>query len=220
MPGTLSPYNMAGWVILPALPNGNVPAYTIAADGGGAIYYADAIRWHWDVCFTVLGGIPIASDDFDACSQVVDTGGSGGLWDTVPPMSLPGTGTFRQILNGGSWENPDTHQVSTDSQGVSAALGYWLSKNTTRDCENATKDQLWAGSVMSMLQGIADQQFTGLPTPPQPAPPVPAWQQPPWNNPLAHAVQGGLGLFLAQASRSDGYIDAAGRVVLDSIPVP
>lgn len=212
MPGTLSPFNMAGWVILPSLPNGNVPAYTLATDPSGGFYYADAIRWAWDVCFTVLGGVPLVSDDFDACSQLLDTGN---LWDIVPPGSVPGTGTFREILNGGGWENPQDHQVSYSSQGVSAAIGYYLSGITTRDAENSTKDQLW-GQVMQWCQSFADQQFTGLPTPAQPAPRPAAWTLWP---PLNHDVRNGLGLFLAQASRGSGSI-VAGRVVIESVPVP
>lgn len=212
MAGTLSPYNMQGWVTLPALPNGNIPAYTIASDSGGGVYYADAIKWKWDVNFTVLGGIPLVSSDFDACSQVLDTGN---LWDAVPPDHVPGCGSWRDIANGGDWENPTTHDISSGIQGVSAAMGYWLAKNTTRVCEQATSVGLW-GSVMSMLQGVADQAYTGLPTPPQPSPPPPAWWAWP---PTAHGVQSGLGLFLAQASRSSGHIDA-GRVILEAIPVP
>lgn len=214
MPGTLSKYNMPRWAILPALPNGNVPAYTIDSDGLGGIYYADAIRWFWEEeNFTVLGGVPLVSSDYDACAQVLDTGN---LWDTVPPFSVPGTGTFRDISNGGDWENPDTHDISSGIQGVSAALGYWLTRNTTRVCEQATDAQLW-GSITAYLQGIADQQFTGLPTPPQPAPFPPmtaAWP------PLAHGVQSGLGLFLAHGSRARGHIDSTGRVILESVPIP
>lgn len=212
MTGTMSPLNMAGWVKLPALPNGNIPAYTIAEDGGGGIYYADAIKWWWDPCFTVLGGVPLVSSDFDACSQVLD---SGNQWNNLPPDHVAGCGTWRDIANGGDWENPTTHDVSSGIQGVSAAMAYWLSKNTTRTCEQATDAQLW-NSVMSMLQGIADQQYNGLPTPAQPPTPPPLWQAWP---PTAHGVQSGLGLFLAQASRGTGHIDA-GRVVLGSIAIP
>lgn len=213
MPGTLSPYNMPRWVVLPALQNGNVPAYTIDNGGSGDVYYADAIRWAWDVNFTVLGGVPLVSDDYDACSQILDTGG---LWNQVPPDHVPGCGTWAQIRDGGDWENPVTHDISTGAQGVSAAMAFWLAKNTTRDCENATKDQLW-GSVLSFLQSIMDAQYTGLVTPPQPAPPPPmmaAWP------PTAHGVQDATGVFLAQASRGDGYIDASGRPVIDSVTVP
>lgn len=213
MAGTLSPFNMAGWVVLPALPNGNIPAWTISADGSGSLYYADAIKWSWDVCFTVLGGMPLVSDDFDACSQLLDTGG---LWDIVPPGSLPGTGTFAQIRDGGSWESPQDHQISYSSQGVSAAVGYYLSGVTTRDAELSTRDQLW-GQVLSWCQSYADMQFTDLPTPPAPAPRPPAWQAWP---PLNHDVRNGLGLFLAHASRNSGYITPDGKVRLSSVPVP
>ncbi len=213
MPGTVSPFNMAGWVKLPALPNGNIPAYTIANGGSGDVYYADAIKWAWDACYTVLGGVPLVSDDYDACSQILDTAN---LWDQVPPDHVPGCGTWAQIRDGGDWENPTTHDISTGAQGVSAAMGYWLAKNTTRTCEQATDTQLW-GSVLSYLQGFADQQFTGLPTPPQPPTPPPAWQA--WD-PLAHGVQTGTAVFLAQASRGTGHIDGTGRVILAAVPVP
>ncbi len=213
MPGTLSPFNMSEWVTLPALPNGNIPAYTIANGGSGDVYYVDAIKWYWDACFTVLGGVPLVSDDYDACSQILD---SGNLWNQVPPDHVPGCGTWRDISNGGDWENPTTHDVSTGGQGVSAAMAFWLSKNTTRTCEQATDGQLWTG-VMSYLQGFADQQFTGLPTPAKPNPSPPATAAWP---PNAHGVQSGTAVFLAQASRSSGHVTAGGRVVIEAIPVP
>lgn len=213
MPGTLSPFNMGKYNILPALPNGNVPAYLVDEDSFGGWFCAFYMKWHWDVCFTGLGGFPLVSSDFDACSQILD---SGGLWDTVPPDHVPGCGTFRDIANGSDWENPTTHDKSAGIQGVSAALGYWLAKNTTRTCEQATDAQLWA-AVTADLQGLADFFYTGLVTPAPPAPFPPHTDKFP---PLEHGVQTALAVFIAQGSRLGGSIDPSGRVLITNVAIP